>query len=309
MYQKIKLILTCAFVFFIQIFFAQVTITIPAGNPPTNTVSVTNVEHRKPLGTYFGYERTAIIYRHNEIGTYGQITSISVYCDSIHTPGSVPLNLYVRETTDSAFTATSTVANEELGATLVYAGTIPAASFVKNQWVVINFITPFTHASSKPVEFIFETNATGAGNEGVNGKFFSHYTYPSSFYTSQYWNADNTAPTTNGIVSYNRPNMQLSITPIAVCSGMPNAGNTLSTNDTLCLNESFVLSLQGNTSATGLSYQWQKSTDGVTFNNITQADSTTLLQILHDTTWYRCAVTCSGQTAYSNTLCNAIVLI
>ena len=80
---------------------------------------------------------------------------------------------------------------------------------------------------------------------------------------------------------------------------MPNAGTTISTSDTLCLNGSFVLSLQGNTSATGLHYQWQKSTDGVSYTNISQADSTTLLQILHDTTWYRCAVTCSGQTAYS----------
>ncbi len=302
MCQKIKFILSCAFVFFIQIFFAQVTITIPTGSPSTNTVSLStaaNSEHRKPLGTYFGYERTAIIYRHSEIGTYGQITSIAVYCDSVHTPGNVALNLYARETSDSAFITTSTVANEELGATLVYSGTIPAASFVKNQWVVINFTAPFTHATSKPVEFIFETNASGAGNEPINGKFFSHYN-TNSFYTSQYWNQDNTAPTSNGIVSANRPNMQLSITPIFACGGMPNAGNTLSTSDTLCLNESFVLSLQGNSSATGLHYQWQKSTDGISFTNISQADSTTLLQILHDTTWYRCAVTCSGQTAYSS---------
>ncbi len=303
MCQKLKFVLTLAFVFFIQIFFAQVTITIPSGNPPTNTVTaapITNVEHRKPLGTYFGYERTAIIYRHSEIGSYGQITSIAVYCDSIHTPGNVPLNIYVRETSDSAFTVTSTVANEESGATLVYSGTVPSTSFVKNTWVTINFTTPFTHATSKPVEFIFETNALGAGNESINGKFFSHYTYNTSFYTSQYWNQDNTMPTSNGIVSHNRPNVQLSITPIASCSGMPNAGTTISTSDTLCLNEIFVLSLQGNTSATGLSYQWQKSNDGITFSNISQADSTTLFQILHDTTWYRCAVTCSGQTAYSS---------
>jgi hypothetical protein len=296
MCQKIKFILTCAFVFFIQIFFAQVTITIPTPNTVTVT---TNTEHRKPLGTYFGYERTAVIYKHSEIGVYGQITSIAVYCDSIHSLGNVPLNLYARETSDSVFITTSTVANEELGATLVYSGTIPSTSFVKNQWVIINFTTPFTHATSKPVEFVFETNATGADNEPINGKFFSHYRYTTSFYTSQYWNQDNTAPTTNGIVSYNRPNVQLNITPISACSGMPNAGNTLSTSDTLCLNESFVLSLQGNSSATGLHYQWQKSTDGVSFTNISQADSTTLLQILYDTIWYRCAVTCSGQTAYS----------
>ena len=297
MHQKLKIILTCLFVPFIQIFFAQVTITIPT----PNTVTVTaNTEHRKPLGTYFGYERTAIIYKHSELGMYGQINAVAVYCDSIHTPGNVPLNLYVKETTDSAFVVTSTVANETSGATLVYSGTIPSASFVKNQWVTVNFTTPFTHATSKPVEFIFETNATGTGNEGVNGKFFSHYPTNYSFYTSQYWNADNTAPTTNGIVSSSRPNMEITITAISSCSGTPNAGTTISTSDTLCFNNSFVLSLQGNTSALGLTYQWQDSVIGSSsFTNISLADSTTLLKDLNATTWYRCAVTCSGQTAYS----------
>ncbi len=299
MCQKIKFVLTCTFVLFIQIFSAQVTITIPAGNPPTNTVSVTNVEHRKPLGTYFGYERTAIIYRHSELGMYGQISAIAVYCDSVNHPGNVPLNIYVKETTDSAFTAVSTVANEELGATLVYSGTITSTSFVKGQWVNINFNTLFTHATSKPVEFIFETNATGTGDEGVAGKFFSHYPTGLGYYTAQYWNADNVAPTSYGIASVYRPNAQITIAPIPVCSGLPNAGVIMSSSDTLCLNETFVLSLQGNTAATGIHYQWQKSADGSTFANIPQTDSTTLLQTMNDTVWYRCAVTCSGQTAYS----------
>jgi hypothetical protein len=299
MCQKIKFVLTCTFVLFIQIFSAQVTITIPAGNPPTNTISVSNVEHRKPLGTYFGYERTAILYRHSELGMYGQIISVAVYCDSVNHPGNVPLNIYVKETSDSAFNFTSVVANEESGATLVYSGTIPSTAFAKNQWITVNFNNPFTHATSKPVEFIFETNATGTGSEGVSGKFFSHYLNTLSYYSTQYWNTDNTAPTNNGQLVNCRPNMQITVAPIPACSGVPNAGTTVSTSDTLCLNETLVLSLQGNTSAMGLSYQWQKSSDGSTFINISQADSTTLLQTLYDTTWYRCAVTCSGQTSYS----------
>jgi hypothetical protein len=300
MCQKIKFVLTFAFVLFIQIFSAQVTITIPNENPPTNTVSVSNVEHRKPLGSYFGYERTAILYRHSELGMYGQIVGVAVYCDSINHPGNVPLNIYVRETSDSAFLATSTVANEESGATLVYTGTISSTSFVKGQWINVSFNNPFTHATSKPVEFIFETNATGTGSDGVSGKFFSHYLATSSYYTTQYWDADNTAPVNSGQLVNCRPNMQINMAPIAACSGVPNAGTIISSNnDTLCLSDNFVLSLQGNTSAMGLSYQWQKSSDGSTFTNIPQADSTTLLQTMQGTIWYRCAVTCSGQTAYS----------
>jgi len=300
MHQKLKIILTCLFVSFIQLFFAQVTITIPTGNPPTNTVSVVNTQHRKPLGTYFGYERTAFIYRQSELGAYGQINSIAVYCDSIHTPGNVPLNLYVKETPDSAFVTSSTVVTEISGATLVYSGTLPSTSFVKNQWVTINFTSPFTHATSKPVEFIFETNATGTGNEGVNGKFFSHCSSTTSFYTCQYWTADNTPPTTSGTVTYYKPVVQITMAAVSNCSGLPNAGTTISSNDTLCLNNGFSLSLQGNTSALGLTYQWQDSIIGFSsFANISSANANTLTKTLSATTWYKCAVTCSGQTSYS----------
>ncbi|HKC67927.1 MAG TPA: hypothetical protein VKG26_06830, partial [Bacteroidia bacterium] len=299
MCQKVKFVLTCAFVLFIQIFWAQVTITIPNENPPTNTVSVSNTEHRKPLGSYFGYERTAILYRHSELGMYGQITGLAVYCDSTNHPGNVPLNIYMRETSDSAFTVTTMVTNEEAGATLVFSGTIASTTFAKGQWIFVNFNNPFVHATSKPVEFIFETNATGTGSEGIAGKFFSHYLATSDYFVTQYWNADNTAPTSYGTVANCRPNMQIMMASAPACSGIPNAGTTLSTSDTLCLDENFVLSLQGNSSALGLTYQWQKSADGVTFTNIAQADSTTLLQTMANTEWYRCAVTCSGQTAYS----------
>ncbi len=305
MRQKIKISLITLFTFFIQIFFAQVTISIPlytqGGGPPTNTVSTVNSEHRKPLGTYFGYERTAVIFAHSEIGSFGQILSISVYCDSVNNPGDVPLVIYAREVGDSVFTTTTTVAHEELGAAQVYAGTIPGSSFTKNHWITVNFTTPFLHATSgKAVEFIFETNATGTGSEGISGKFFSHSQPQGTSYVAEYWNNDNSQPTGTAVtLSYYRPNTQLTLNPISACSGMPTGGTTLSTNDTLCANSSFVLSLQGNTAATGLSYQWQVSSTGTSFSNILSADSTTLFQTLSATAWYRCAVTCSGQTAYS----------
>ena len=305
MCQKIKFVLSALFVLFTQIFFGQVIISIPQAGPHVDTVNLlgNNAEHRKPLGTYFGYERTAVIYANNEIPYLGEITSIAVYCDSINHPGDVPLNIYVREISDSTFTTQTIVSNEEAGASLVYSGTIPAASFVKNQWVTIHFTDPFVHAEPRAVEFVFETNATGSGNEGVSGKFFTHYTPTISYYTSQYWTNDDTPPLGYGnILSFNRPNVQIGIIKISSCLGMPNAGTILSTRDTLCLDSSFVLTLKGVTKALGLSYQWQDSVIGsLSFTNIQLADSNTLLvPALGATTWYRCAVICQGQTAYSS---------
>ena len=303
MCQKIKFILIPLFILFTHVLFAQVIINIPQAGPHTDTVNLlgNSAEHRKPLGTYFGYERTAFLFWNSEIPYLGEITSIAVYCDSINNPGNVPLNIYVKEQSDSTFTTQTTVSNEEAGATLVYSGTIPSSYFLKNQWVIIHFTTSFIHASPKALEFIFETNATGAGNEGISGKFFTHYTPTTTYYTSQYWTNDNSPPSGAGVtLSYNRPNVQMGITKISNCLGMPNAGTIASTHDTLCLDSSFVLSLKGSTSALGLSYQWQDSISGSPFTNIQLADSNTLLTSLNGTTWYRCAVTCQGQTAYSD---------
>lgn len=289
------------------------TLTIPIGNPPTDTVSLIHginpnyEEARKPLGTYFGYERNAFIFSHSEIGMYGQITSISVYCDSVNGPNDVPLNVYVRERTDSLFTIQTTVANEEEGAVLVYSNTIPASAFAKNQWITIPFTTSFTHAThNKAVEFIFETNAGGTGNEGRYGKFFTHYEPASDLPVSQYWNNDGSPPKNLGVtLSYYRPNVQMTINAIPACSGMPSAGtltfSSTSNSDTLCLNDSLVLSLSGTTPATSLVYQWQDSTTGSPFfTNIMGADSMVLLTSINSTTWYRCLVICTGDTAYSN---------
>ncbi len=317
MCRIIKFVLSCLFVFFMQAALAQtITLTIPAGNPPTDTVSLihgTNPnyeEARKPLGTYFGYERNAFIFSHSEIGMYGQITSIAVYCDSVNSPDDVPLNIYVRERTDSLFTVQTTVANEEEGALLVYSGTIPATAFAKNQWITIPFSTPFTHAThNKTVEFIFETNAGGIGNEGRYGKFFTHYQPASNLPVSQYWNQDGSPPILQGVtLSYYRPNVQMTINAIPACSGMPSAGtltfSSTNNSDTLCLNDNLVLSLSGTTPATGLAYQWQDSTTGrSSFVNIIGADSTVLLTSIDSTTWYRCMVKCTSahDSIYSNT--------
>jgi len=320
MCRIIKFVLSCLFVLFIQIASAQTTLIIPPGNPPTDTVSMLYLptqnfeEARKPLGTYWGYERTAFIFSHSEIGMYGQITSISVYCDSVNVPGDVPLNVYVREVTDSIFTTQTTVANEETGALLVYSTTIPSYSFATKQWITIPFTTSFTHAAhNKAVEFIFETNANGTGNEGEYGKFFTHYQPASNLIIAQYWNQDGSPPQTVGTtLSYYRPNVQMTINTIPVC-GMPTTGTIVATSafnadslvDTLCINQGIVLSLLGTTSVTGLAYQWQDSIIGSSsFTNILGADSTVLLTSLtySATTWYRCMVKCTSanDSAYSN---------
>ena len=287
-----------------SLFFAQTIVSIPAGNAtgatPTNTIAVNPVEHRKPLGTYFGYERCSFIFRQAEMGQYGLVSAISVYCDSVNNPGNIPLTIYVKERSDSAYLTTSKVTQEELGATVVFSGTL--SNIQKHQWYTINFSTPFVHVTSKPLEFIFETNATGSGNEGVSGKFFSHNQPTGAYYTCEYWDADNNPPTGTGILSTNRPNVELTFLPAPPCTGIPNAGNIICpVGDTLCLSETYTLSLQGFTQGqSGINYQWQyANSPSSAFLNIPASDSIYYRGTMYAPIWYRCAVSCGNQTAYS----------
>lgn len=106
-----------------------------------------------------------------------------------------------------------------------------------------------------------------------------------------------------------------SVTLIPPCSGAPNPGNTLSsTGAPASPCEMFTLSLQNNPAVSGLTYQWQyrNSAAGVpSYTNISGATSATLNtaffltnaninSLVGSTTFYRCNVTCSGNTVASN---------
>jgi len=295
MFQKInKYKAVFAILLFIQVFKAQVTITVPSGT--LHSTGLSHAEWRKPLGTYFGYERSAMIFTHTEIGQYGTINTISFYCDTVNTPGNTPISVYMKEVANSSFASATTVQNEESGAQLVYNGTLSSASFVKGQWAILPLSNPFLHATANSVEVIVETNATGTGNEGSLAKGFYHYV--TSIYAFQYWSADNAAPANAGVRSYMRPNIQFDLTPVSGCSGMPNAGTAVSSVDTTC--SSVDLSLSGATAATGLVYQWEDSLSGGAWTAIVNANAAVLSTAISANTWFRCKVSCASDSSYSS---------
>lgn len=278
----------------IQFLKAQVTITIPSSN--LHSTGLTHSDWRRPLGSYFGYERTAVIYQHAEIGQYGTISALNFFCDSVNVPGNTPVIIYMKEVPTYTFTFASTVASEETGAQLVYSGTLASASFVKNQWVSIPLSNPFTHATANSVEIIIETNAGGAGNEGSLAKGFYHY--PTSYYTVQYWSADNAAPTGIGAFSTQRPNIQMVLTPVSGCSGVPNAGTSVASVDTTC--SAVSLSLAGGSAASGLTYQWEDSLSGGAWQVVPTGTVSAFTTSITASASFRCKVSCGGLFAYSS---------
>lgn len=86
------------------------------------------------------------------------------------------------------------------------------------------------------------------------------------------------------------------------CTGLPEAGTTQSVTDLVCPSSSFKLSVAGSTIAKNLSYQWQASADGIAWQDIPGATDTNYITQQTTDTWYRRAITCSGNTAWSSSL-------
>ncbi|MBF9220908.1 beta strand repeat-containing protein [Hymenobacter ruricola] len=98
---------------------------------------------------------------------------------------------------------------------------------------------------------------------------------------------------------------------VPACSGTPTAGTASSSASSTCPAGYFTLSLTGNTSAAGLTYQWQYSTDNTTWTNLPTTNATgpysqnanavtcVVTGQQAASTSYRCQVSCQGSTATS----------
>jgi PKD repeat protein len=84
--------------------------------------------------------------------------------------------------------------------------------------------------------------------------------------------------------------------PSNACTNPAAAGTTTSTPAAACAGQSIAIGLSGASTGTGLTYQWQSSTDGVTYANIAGATSSSYSTIQSVLTYYKCIVTCSAGT-------------
>ncbi|MBW7951792.1 MAG: right-handed parallel beta-helix repeat-containing protein, partial [Chitinophagaceae bacterium] len=116
-------------------------------------------------------------------------------------------------------------------------------------------------------------------------------------------NTTGTLPATLATSNYRRPNLGFNYTE-PPCIDPPTAGSTQSSVSTICSNANFDLTLSGNTMGNGQTYKWQQSTTGnAPWTDVDTANTTPLYTTTQGVnTYYRCAVTCSGNTAYSDSI-------
>ncbi|MBL0046873.1 MAG: T9SS type A sorting domain-containing protein [Bacteroidetes bacterium] len=95
----------------------------------------------------------------------------------------------------------------------------------------------------------------------------------------------------------------ISILPAPVCSGLPNAGGAFSRLNDLCAGDKTSIHLIGAELANGLTYQWEKSNDSISWQSILNATDTVLKVVQNATAFYRCLVSCgAGNSATSQSI-------
>ena len=148
------------------------------------------------------------------------------------------------------------------------------------------------------------------GSSGVNDYSYNVSTPATvglTFNGSHTYRANNlgnlcSAPATNNLAKQTtRPDIIFSFTYNAVCSGTPVGGNTVSNKDTVCANEGFNVYTSASSTGSGMSYQWQKSTDGINYDTIAGANSFAYNNIagVSVSSYYRRKITCSGVSSFS----------
>jgi len=94
----------------------------------------------------------------------------------------------------------------------------------------------------------------------------------------------------------------ITFAPAGPCTDPPVTGTVTSTANPVCLGVNFTLGLDGGTGGTGQTYQWQISTDNVSWNNIPGATLATLTTSQTSSNYYRAQVTCGTTTSTSGSL-------
>jgi gliding motility-associated-like protein len=152
-----------------------------------------------PLGNWYGYERSAALYTKEEIGLFGALSSIA-WEANLAGQGSRPIKIYLKETSEAVLTTGITWNSITTDATLVYDGSVTPVL----GWNTFTLTNSFTYSGNNNLLVLVEANVGGSGSTGSDG---NQIRYSTAANKHRWWRDDGSAPTDNGTVSNNRPNV------------------------------------------------------------------------------------------------------
>ncbi|MEY4287201.1 MAG: hypothetical protein RL511_1287 [Bacteroidota bacterium] len=156
-------------------------------------------------------------------------------------------------------------------------------------------------------EFVYNQPTGVSGNQTITGSFLVPAGATLGTTRMRVVNAESSATATNyahNLYYYGETeDYCFTVTLPPPCAGTPTPGNTLASATSIFAGQTTSLSLQNNTSGTGVTYQWQSAPSATgPWTSISGATSYNYVATPTATTWYQCVVTCtnSSSTATSN---------
>lgn len=209
--------------------------------------------------------------------------------------------MYMANTANTSLATTTTWASILTTHTQVYtsaAFNMPLAA----GWVPWD-VTPFTYTGGS---FEIATETSMVGNGGATDAFKWEYTtsIPADRIIGV---ASATGATLNGTVAAykHRPNIRITFSASTACVTPPTAGDASAAPAIACIGNPVNLNLSGFSLGAGQTYQWESAAAAAgPFTPIGTALTSPSFSttVAAGTTYFRCAVTCSGNTQYSDTV-------
>ncbi len=165
------------------------------------------------------------------------------------------------------------------------------------------------YETSNIVDFHYKFISSGSSNTGLEGIGITGGSGPYPVTGAQpFWSLNNasSSPTPSSTVD-TRNISSLPATDQVYrwsyqCTGAPNAGPVYATKYNSCTTFSSILSLDCSSSkGAGISYQWQSSTDSLSWSNVSGATVDTYAASVSSTIYYRCILKCNNSGLFDTT--------
>lgn len=169
----------------------------------------------------------------------------------------------------------------------------------------------FTNSGGGPIQIVFSQFDTESccdelyvfdgpsiGSPQVSGSPFAGTTLPPNIISSGASLTFRFTPDGSTVGS----GFRATITCLAACSGTPTGGTAVASQSVICSSQPVNLSVTGATAASGMTYQWQSSTNNTTWTNIAGGTTPTAIVTPTVSIYYRRSTTCtsSGGSATSS---------
>jgi len=178
----------------------------------TETVTIgdgTSASYDAPIGTWHNYSITEQLYTATEIGMAGTIQKISFYY-ALSVTCDIPITVYMKHVDATSLSSGISLSD----ATEVFSGNFSVST---SGWTTIELDTPFEYNGTQNLLIGVNKAYVDYNIFGSSGSW--RYTSTSSTYMARYTRSDSSGPyttsTTPESTTYNRPNIQLEITPLS----------------------------------------------------------------------------------------------